>query len=59
MSIRLAFEELEKQGLLEDTLIIVTSDHGMPFPRVKGQIYEDGYHLPLAMRWGDLSRRTR
>lgn len=45
-------ELLEKQGLLEDTLIIVTSDHGMPFPRVKGQIYEDGYHLPLAMRWG-------
>jgi N-sulfoglucosamine sulfohydrolase len=41
---------LEKSGLLEDTLVIVTSDHGMPFPRVKGQIYEDGYHLPLAMR---------
>lgn len=47
-----AMDMLQKQGLLEDTLIIVTSDHGMPFPRVKGQIYEDGYHLPLAMRWG-------
>jgi len=47
-----ALELLEKQGLLENTLVIVTSDHGMPFPRVKGQIYEDGYHLPLAMRWG-------
>ena len=23
----------------------------MPFPRVKGQIYEDGFHLPLAIRW--------
>jgi arylsulfatase A-like enzyme len=43
---------LEKEGLLENTLIVITSDHGMPFPRVKGQIYEDGYHLPLAMRWG-------
>jgi N-sulfoglucosamine sulfohydrolase len=47
-----ALEMLTQQGLLDDTLIIVTSDHGMPFPRVKGQIYEDGYHLPLAMRWG-------
>ncbi len=43
---------LEDAALLDDTLIIITSDHGMPFPRVKGQIYEDGYHLPLAMRWG-------
>ena len=32
--------------------ILVTSDHGMPFPRVKGQIYEAGFHLPLAIRWG-------
>ena len=24
----------------------------MPFPRVKGQIYEDGFHIPLAIRWG-------
>ncbi|MCF7785541.1 MAG: sulfatase [Prosthecobacter sp.] len=47
-----ALAMLEKEGILEDTLVIVTSDHGMPFPRVKGQIYEDGFHLPLAMRWG-------
>jgi arylsulfatase A-like enzyme len=43
---------LEKSGELDNTLIIVTSDHGMPFPRVKGQIYEDGFHIPLAVRWG-------
>ena len=24
----------------------------MPFPRVKGQIYEHGFHIPLAIRWG-------
>ena len=39
-------------GELENTLVIVTSDHGMPFPYVKGKIHEDGFHLPLAMRWG-------
>src|SRR5690606_38574449 len=43
---------LEEAGELENTLVIVTSDHGMPFPFVKGQIFEDGFHLPLAMRWG-------
>jgi N-sulfoglucosamine sulfohydrolase len=47
-----ALGELEKAGLLEDTLVVVTSDHGCPFPRVKGQIYEEGFHLPLAVRWG-------
>jgi N-sulfoglucosamine sulfohydrolase len=44
--------KLEETGELDDTLIVVTSDHGCPFPRVKGQIYEHGYHLPLAIRWG-------
>jgi arylsulfatase A-like enzyme len=24
----------------------------MPFPRVKGQIYEHGFHIPMAVRWG-------
>ena len=47
-----ALELLEANGELENTLIVVTSDHGMPFPFVKGQIFEDGFHLPLAMRWG-------
>jgi N-sulfoglucosamine sulfohydrolase len=44
--------QLDKIGELDDTLILVTSDHGMPFPRVKGQIYEAGFHLPMAVRWG-------
>jgi N-sulfoglucosamine sulfohydrolase len=43
--------ELERRGLLDDTLIIVTSDNGMPFPRVKGHTYENANHLPLAIRW--------
>jgi arylsulfatase A-like enzyme len=47
-----ALAALEAAGQLENTLIVVSSDHGMPFPFVKGQIFEDGFHLPLAMRWG-------
>lgn len=42
---------LAKIGELENTLVIATSDHGMPFPRVKGQIYDDGFHVPLAIQW--------
>ncbi len=48
-----ALEHLEQFGLLETTLIIATSDHGMPFPRVKGQIYDDGFHVPFVVRWGN------
>jgi N-sulfoglucosamine sulfohydrolase len=43
--------ELGKRSLLESTLIIVTSDHGMPFPRVKGYAYHDSNHVPLAVCW--------
>ena len=43
--------ELERRGLLDRTLIIVTSDHGMPFPRVKGYAYRASNHVPLAIRW--------
>lgn len=43
---------IEDAGELDNTLVVVTSDHGMPFPRVKGQIYEQGFKLPLAIRWG-------
>ncbi|RUL85047.1 sulfatase family protein [Tautonia sociabilis] len=45
-------DHLDAIGELDNTIILVTSDHGMPFPRVKGQIYEHGFHLPLAVRWG-------
>ncbi|MFC1715498.1 sulfatase [Candidatus Poribacteria bacterium] len=42
---------LEEMGELDNTLVVVTSDNGAPFPRVKGQMYEDDCHLPLAVRW--------
>lgn len=42
---------LEKSGELDNTLVIVTADNGMPFPRIKGQEYELSNHLPLAIMW--------
>lgn len=42
---------LEEAGELENTIIIVTSDNGMPFPRCKGNEYEYSNHMPLAIMW--------
>ncbi|MCL4797291.1 MAG: sulfatase [Bryobacteraceae bacterium] len=47
-----ALNYLEKTGEIDNTLVLMTSDHGMPFPRVKGQIYEDGFRVPCAAMWG-------
>ncbi|MCA9151802.1 MAG: sulfatase [Planctomycetales bacterium] len=44
-------DELENRGQLDNTIVIVTADNGMPFPHVKGQCYELSNHLPLAIRW--------
>jgi uncharacterized sulfatase len=42
---------LEQAGELENTLVIVTSDNGMAFPRAKANVYEYGIHMPLAVSW--------
>jgi uncharacterized sulfatase len=43
---------LEQQGELNNTIVVVTSDNGMAFPRAKANCYEYGIHMPLAIRWG-------
>ncbi len=42
---------LEKTGEMDNTLIVITGDHGMPFPRGKSNLYDLGTHVPLAIRW--------
>lgn len=42
---------LEAGGHLDNTLIIITSDNGMPFPRAKANLYDSGSRMPLAIRW--------
>ena len=44
-------QQLEEKGELDNTLVIVTSDNGMPFPRAKANSYEYGLHVPLALSW--------
>jgi arylsulfatase A-like enzyme len=38
---------LRTKGLADNTMVIMTGDNGMPFPRAKGSLYEAGIHVPL------------
>lgn len=44
-------KKLEAMGELENTLVVITSDNGMPFPRAKANLYDAGTNLPLAIYW--------
>lgn len=47
-----ALKLLEERGELDNTIVVVTGDHGMPFPRCKSNCYDMGVRVPLAIRWG-------
>jgi arylsulfatase A-like enzyme len=42
--------ELEEDGLAENTVVIVTTDHGDGLPRAKRTVYDSGIHVPLMVR---------
>lgn len=44
-------DTLDRSGKAADTLVVVTSDNGMPFPRAKTNLYDYGVRMPLAVRW--------
>lgn len=46
-----AIDRLQKDGLWENTIVVATSDNGMPFPRAKANLYDAGIHVPLAISW--------
>ncbi len=48
---------LENAGELENTIVVMTGDNGMPFPRSKATLYDGGTRVPLAIRWGDEVKR--
>lgn len=50
---------LRQKGELDNTLIVVTSDNGMPFPSAKANLLEYGWHVPLAISWPDKIRKGR
>ena len=54
-SIGLALRVLEETGHVDDTLVVCTSDHGMPFPGAKASPFESGHHVPLIVAAPGLS----
>jgi uncharacterized sulfatase len=44
-------DELEEDGLTDDTLVVFWSDHGASFPRAKRWASEAGLRVPLIARW--------
>ena len=58
----LVLQELRGAGMLNDTLIIFTSDNGIPFPSGRTNLYWPGTAEPLLVsspehpqRWGQVS----
>ncbi|MCL4694300.1 MAG: sulfatase [Candidatus Hydrogenedentes bacterium] len=47
----LMLQRLDELGELDNTVVVVTSDNGMPFPRAKANLYDYGTHVPFAIRW--------
>ncbi len=46
-----AIAALQAAGQLDNTIVVMTGDHGMPFPRGKSNNYDSGARVPLAIRW--------
>jgi arylsulfatase A-like enzyme len=52
-------KRLEALGELDNTIIVVSGDNGMPFPRCKATLYDLGTRVPLAIRWGSKVQGNR
>lgn len=55
-------KELEEAGFLDNTLVLYTSDNGIPFPNAKTTLYEPGMGEPMMIssplhqeHWGKVS----
>ncbi|MCH2613931.1 MAG: sulfatase-like hydrolase/transferase, partial [Opitutales bacterium] len=44
-------KQLERIGELDNTIVVVTADNGMAFPRAKANNYEYSVHMPLIVSW--------
>ena len=47
----LIIDQLEEDGLLEETIIVFYTDHGGPLPRQKRLLYDSGIKVPMIIRY--------
>jgi N-sulfoglucosamine sulfohydrolase len=47
---------VDGSGHAADTLVLFLSDHGMPLPFAKTQVYHHSTHTPLLVRWPGVTR---
>ena len=49
-------EALDASGQADNTVVMFLSDHGMPFPFAKTQLYHHSTHTPLMVRWPGVTK---
>lgn len=49
--IGLVTAELKKQGVLDNTMIVIAADNGRPFPRCKSRLYDSGIKTPWVVHF--------
>lgn len=47
------YDRLEREGLLETSILIVSTDHGDGLPRMKRSVYDSGLRVPMIIRYPD------
>ena len=47
------YDRLSNEGLLDNTILIVSTDHGDGLPRMKRSLHDSGLHVPMVIRFPD------
>ena len=53
----LMLDALQDSGRADETLVIITTDHAMPFPGSKASSFDSGHHCPFLVSHPELNRR--
>ena len=52
-------KELKRQGVYDNTVIIVMADNGRPFPRDKTRMYDSGMKTPFIVHWPETIKKGK